>query len=131
MKRIVYVVLSILISLNAYCQQKGRMFFIKKLPLSAKNKVLHLQSKSDSIGIVVDKNWYRITKEKSDSHSMFCRVYNYSDAADTIKVYSAEDDFSFKLILTPFQRDLFMENTQFMHASHMSHRSHYSHFSGK
>lgn len=131
MKRIVYVVLSILISLNAYCQQKGRMCFIKNLPLSAKNNVLHLQSKSDSIGIIVDKNWYRITKEKSDNHSMFCRVYNYTNAADTIKGYSVENDFSFKLILTPFQRDLFMENTQFMHASHMSHRSHYSHFSGK
>ena len=131
MKRIVYVVLSILISLNAYCQQKGRSFFINKLPLNAKNKVLHLQSVCGSIGIVVDKNWYRIDKAQSDSHSMFCRVYNYSDAADTINVYSSEDDFSFRLILAPYQRDLFIKNTSYMHASHMSHKSHYSHYSGK
>lgn len=131
MRRVIYVVLSILISLNAYCQRKGRFFYIKKLPQSAKDKVLHLQNKSDSIGIVVDKNWYRITDEKSDSQSIFCRVYNYNDTADTISVYSSENNFNFKLILTPFQRDLFLKNTQYMHASHLSHRSHYSHYSSQ
>ncbi len=130
MRRLFFVVLSLLISLNAYCQRKGRLFYIKRLPQSAKNKVLHLESKVDSIGIVVDKNWYKISENKSDDQSIFCRVYDYNSAADTISVYTPDSDFSFKLILTPFQRDIFEKNTRYMHASHASHRSHYSHYSG-
>ena len=50
---------------------------------------------------------------------------------DSINVYKPrlEDQYSYTLILSPSQKDSFMNNTNnlhFSHASHVSHRSHYS-----
>lgn len=133
MKKMVLVVLSLLISINTYCQNKARHFYIDKMPLSANKGVFRLSNKKNSIGVVIGKRWYRINGERSNSQSMYCRTFDYKGKkkTDTLNVSIPDSNIDFKLILAPHQNESFEKNTRYLHMSHMSHRSHYSHFSGK
>lgn len=126
MKKIVFVVLSFIISVNAYCQGKARCFYVRNLPKTANNGVFHVKSVNGSIGIIIGNKWCKILpvdKEKK-SRLVYCRTFDCEK--DTIDVFSHDFDTKFRLILTPLQKDSFRKNTQYLHQSHASHRSHYS-----
>lgn len=133
MKRYLYLVLCFLFSINTFCQYtlRGRRFYICQLPKAANKKVFHLQTRNDNVGIVMGKNWYRISDKAIDTLSVYAETtYEYGNF-DTINVSVPEDGISFKLILSPYQKSAFENNTRPMHMSHNSHFSHYSHYSGK
>ena len=127
MRKISYLALSFFISLNTYCQGTARYFYIKCLPKSANNKLFQVKSINDSIGIIIDNKWYRISKSKNKSQSILCRTNNGN--RNTIDVYADIIDTRFKLILTPSQKDSFMKNTKYYHQSYNLHNSHSSHYS--
>lgn len=134
MKKIVFIIVSFLFSASGYCQKIYRSFYTKRLPRVTDNNVFKVQNRNNSIGLIIGNSWYPISKDKDSKNSSYQELwYAYFNKShmDSINVYKPglEDQYSYTLILSPSQKDSFMNNTNnlhFSHASHVSHRSHYS-----
>ena len=142
MRKIAFVIMTFLLSFKGYCQGGYWMwgFYAKKqLPNELRNKTFKV-TKKKKLGMIIENNWYRISKKPIDSTDELYWIIGTPDKiADTINVYTNDTETGFKLILTPnlkksFQkvvREHWFHSSHASHVSHNSHNSHTSHYSSR